>query len=143
MDNLLFDVTLEGDKALRHALAIAMENAPGGKARGFVVLSGRCLPSEPVGQPTLLLFWNTEELNGRRKEVLGFPVSKFAFAHGLDDVVRFVGRWLQEQEAIPAPAWFDGSTGGAWRVWCEQWGHVFECHYVICAVRPVLAMYGK
>ncbi|NIB43759.1 hypothetical protein HBA55_29420 [Pseudomaricurvus alkylphenolicus] len=37
----------------------------------------------------------------------------------------------------------DVDNGKGWQVYVEQWGHVGNQHYSICAVRPAYMWYGK
>jgi hypothetical protein len=65
-------------------------------------------------------------------------------------VLPMVQAWLESDEAdtIELDSWdrdadHDGHNGPGWRVYCEKWGHVGDCHYAICAIKKVFLWYGK
>lgn len=127
MDNRELTVVSEGHENLRHALAIAWQGAPGAKATHY-----RVVP-DATGIPTLILLWHEE------REALPLP-----FTLDAEAAAEFVRHWLHEQKTPPCPIRpFDGSTGKAFRVFTEDWGHVFGHTYAVVGVQPAIALYGK
>jgi hypothetical protein len=145
MDNRTFDITSDGSAALAHAIALAWDNAPGGKATHFFEAKLKSvtktygsntfkeLAEDPSGTPTLVLMWSDEKRE--RCKPLPFPVTQ-AFAG------QYIEQWLANSDYGSEPG-HDGDNGKGWRVFTESWGHVLGCQYAILAVQPAWAMYGK
>lgn len=58
--------------------------------------------------------------------------------------------WLKGEQAASmkcegwdADADHDGDNSMGWRVYCEDWGHVADISYALCAVRPAFMWHGK
>lgn len=67
-----------------------------------------------------------------------------------EHVLPMVSTWLKSKEAksMKLTGWdadldHDGSNSMGWRVYCEDWGHIEDDHYTICAVTPANMWYGK
>lgn len=70
------------------------------------------------------------------------PVARLPYPMELAAACDFAWHWIASAKRGPKPD-IDGSTGEAWRVYFEAWGHVGDCHYSIVAVQAVWACYGK
>lgn len=147
MDNRSIVVTSEGAPALKMAITIAWDNAPGGKARHYKVVNiklatryhgdgehrghSTSYEESPDGKPTLILLWNEE----KGSLPLPYPLN-------LDQAVEFVAGWLQGAEFGDEPD-HDGSNGKGFHLFNDYWGHVADHRYGIIGVQPAWAMYGK
>jgi len=144
MDNRVFDVTSEG--SLRHVLAIAFANAPGGKATHFLAAKMKEVITyygEPTshhraewmehvdGKPTLILCWHED----RGTSLLPFPLDE-------QGAEFWIQEWLKHQDYGREPD-HDGDNGKGWRAFCTSWGYVGSRHYAFLAVQPEWACYGK
>lgn len=145
MDNRLIDITSEGDEALALALQIVWDNAPGGKATHYKVMSYTDAETEMSGRydikvethpdekplPTLILLWNAEA------DAMPLP-----YPLDLEGAINFAKGWLKNAEYGEEPD-HDGSNGKGWRIFNNNWGHVMQLHYGIVGIRPNWAWYGK
>lgn len=68
----------------------------------------------------------------------------------VNTAIEFCWNWLEnanreefELEKMDAYYDGDGSSKPAFRVFCEEWGHVDECQFAICAILPTWAWIGK
>jgi hypothetical protein len=150
MDNHIVDVRSVGHESFEHSLALFLGEHMGAHRK----VSHTCIidPDEPSTDefrktdivhpraPTFVLFW-AEPKNWKFGEV-----NKLPYPMGRRRVGDLVWDWLQERpdaeyaEGID----MDGSLGkGAFRMWNEQWTHVGNSPYGICAIRPIFAWYGK
>jgi hypothetical protein len=127
MDNFKLDIVAEGDSTLLDVLKICFEhNCPGKKAGHYAVTGDR-----KSNRPTLVLLWHQEKKS-----------TKHPFEMDLEDVHGFVRGWLRTVDRGTQPD-HDGDNGHGFRVFTEDWGHVFDHQYAICGIQPVWAMYGK
>ena len=150
MDNRLIDITSEGKEALKMALSLIWDNAPGGKATHFRVLNLRqnttynktkdrevghhltgLVQDDEKGTPTLILYWKED----RAAQILPYPME-------LDSCYEMVLGWLAQADYGFEPG-HDGSNGKGFRVLNEMWGHVIRSHYAFAAIQPCWAWYGK
>lgn len=128
MDNRIFNVNGNAQELLSDALQLAFLQAGHDfKAKAFKV-------DKKKG---LILLWSDEGTK--------FPVPLDAHA-----VLPIVTAWLEGDEAktIECEGWdadadHDGNNERGWRVYVEDWGHVGDCSYAICAVKPAYMWFGK
>lgn len=149
MDNRTIDFVSEGHEALKTALQLMWDSAPGGKATHYRVLKlapktryygipdkishyTEMKVDEENGVETLVLYWSDD----KTADKLPFPLTK-------DNVADFVQGWLDNSADYGEEPDIDGSCGKGFRVFTEQWGHVAGSHYSIVAVQPNWSMYGK
>ena len=124
MDNVHFDITLEGDIALEHALAVAFAYNQKAKA------------------------WRTDEYNNRPRLLFSWQDAKpesgwipFVTPIEANEATTIVQAWLEQADYGPEP---DGSNGRGWRVYCDRWGKVEPyTSESFVAIEPQLACYGK
>jgi hypothetical protein len=149
MDNRRLDVMMTGrahfDAAMKmafdsHRKAVAYCDHP---ALGLVLLwhdSPKAIAENP-----LWVAGDTPEARAKtRAEITAraTPVAKLPYPMTVEAACDFAWHWLTNTTRGSRPD-IDGSTGEAWRVYFEQWGHVGDCHYSIVAVQAVWACYGK
>jgi hypothetical protein len=69
-----------------------------------------------------------------------------------DQIFPLVDNWLHGEFAKEvlktADGWdanmdHDGSNSVGWRVYVDDWGHVANNHYAICAIKPAYMWHGK
>jgi hypothetical protein len=133
MDNRIFNVNGRGDDMLLAALKLVfMQEGDNTTCAGWEYNSVK----------GLVLVWSTDD---SREDVHPFPVPLTA-----EQCFPFVRAWLDSDQArmVQQKGWdaktdHDGSNGDGWRVYCEDWGHVGENHYAICAIKPVVLWFGK
>jgi len=134
-DNRLFNVNGKSKKLLKSAIKLAFKleshNENGATAQGYVVDSKK----------GILLLWHADGIKG----AVNFEKPK-----GYRESCDFIIDWLKTPEAqsIELNDWeadidHDGSSDLGWRVYLEDWGHVGNNHYAICAVKPCYIWYGK
>lgn len=135
MDNRIFNVNGRGKEMLLATLSLASVQE-GLKFKGWYF-------NPKAG---LVLTWCTPNTNSRN--VSSFLCGK----DGLDaeGIVDSVWDWLQSDQAktVPLGEWeyncnHDGHNTMGWRVYCEDWGHVDNDAYTICAVKPCYMWHGK
>lgn len=133
MDNRIFNVNGEGDDMLLRTLELVFEQE-----------SDNCTCKGWISSPThgLILLWHAEEYQ-KGVHMLPAPMK-------VKDILPIVVTWLKSDEAkkIKLKDWdrdadHDGSNGPGWRVYCEDWGHVDNNFYAICAITPAFMWYGK
>jgi len=141
VDNLTLDILAVGAESLRDALAIAFRhNAAGDHATHWAVLDlpfkgvEYCGDANPT-RKTLVLFWS--EPNDKRIQDYPFPAQATK-----EDAIVFVQSWLHGL-CWPEEPDHDGDNEKGFRMFVEDWGHVVENGYAICAIQPAWAMYGK
>jgi hypothetical protein len=156
VDNRRIDVVSEGDRALELAIELAMGGATashwkivrmrrqttyyahGVKAGAPVAADviphthGETLVEDLKAGPTLILLWS-----GSEKGAVELPAEIDKTA-----AVEFVRNWLKRADYGREPD-HDGDNGRGFRVFTEDWGHVYGHHYAIFGVQPAWAMYGK
>jgi len=150
MDNHIVDIRSVGRESFDHALALFIGKHMGASK----AVSHTCIiaPGEPVTDtyrksqvvhpkaPTFVLFWS-------KPTSWDFgEVNKLPYAMGRERVGDLVWDWLdaRPREEYAEGIDMDGSLGmGAFRMWNEDWGHVGNSPYGICAIRPTFAWYGK
>jgi hypothetical protein len=135
MDNRQFNVNGRGLEMLKATLRLACLQEGGfddqpAKVEGWVL--------NP--KHGLILLWSTK----------GTTCHRFFAPLDWDIAAEMVFKWLQTKEAkeMACEGWdrnedHDGSNEYGWRVYCEDWGHVGEHTYSICAVRPSWNWLGK
>lgn len=130
MDNRIFNVNGKGGPMLAEALALAFKQES---------INTRCEAWVFSQKHGLILLWHAEKG--------AHPMPAPMLAH---ECVPFVMSWLKSPQAdtVEKTGWdadtqHDGSNSDGWRVYCEDWGHVAENHYAICAVKPVKLWHGK
>jgi hypothetical protein len=148
MDNRTIDVTSEGDEALLLAMELIWPNATGGKATHYKLAQlkpevryygepktthhFKSLVVDPKqGTPTLILLWHNEE-----------GATQFPYEMDLKEAYQFVIGWLKRANPGPQPD-HDGDNNAGWRLFTEDWGHVWTSTHAIFAIQPAWAMYGK
>lgn len=118
MDNFAFDMTSEGDEALKTALSLF--RPPGGKVTGYSTDGKR-----------LVFFWSDSQ-----------TATKLPFPMTLSQAADFASGWLQHADYGGQPD-HDGDNGKGWRLYCENWGQIGRDPYAFAAIEPAWAMYGK
>jgi hypothetical protein len=150
MDNARLDVVNEGEAALRLALALAMGQhaqvthwkvSKARRVTRYWALEGKPThghseelvvdPADAKARPTLILLWHDEG----QATPLPAPME-------LEATVSFVKNWLAHATYGREPD-HDGSNGRGFRVFTEDWGHVYDHHYAVVGIQPAWAMYGK
>jgi hypothetical protein len=131
MDNRLFNVNGEGDAMLLRALELVFEQDNMKDAAAYRVDK----------EKGLILLWHRPD--GR--ESTPFPSDLTP-----KEVLPIVSAWLKSDEAkkVKGGKWeddyeHDGSNSEGWRVYCEDWGHIGDETYAICAIKHVYLWHGK
>lgn len=134
MDNRIFNVNGRGLEMLHATLALAFWQE-GWDERHATAIGWKVDPKHG-----LVLLWHADSSNAKL-----FPVPLTA-----DRVADMVFAWLSSDEAknIPCEGWdanvdHDGDNEPGWRVYVEDWGHIGNDHYAICAVKPAYNWLGK
>ena len=132
MDNRLFNVNGKGLQLLQQVLELAFKQEDWSNGR-------TCRSWQFDKEKGLILNWT--EVEGAN--ILPTPLD----ASG---VAPIVWRWLNDKkrEKHSLGDWegdidHDGSNGEGWRVYVEDWGHVGEHRYAICAIKFCYMWYGK
>lgn len=148
MDNRIFSVNGSGLAMLTAALdLVRMQEGNHTKFKGYV-------KHKTAG---LILLWHTD---GEGAVPFMSPPSPGELARQIIEMFEKI-----EDESNKEETWFniealrngqikhsrwekdytdgDVSTSLGWRVYCEDWGHVANNHYAICAVRPAYMWHGK
>lgn len=130
MDNRVFNVNGRGDSMLLDTLKLAFAQ------EGTKTTCESWVFNKDKG---LILCWHADE--GHMK--LPSPLTAEA-------CLPMVLAWLTSSDIkqMSYEGWdrdedHDGSNSMGWRVYCEDWGHVGDEHYAICAVRPAFLWHGK
>lgn len=126
-DNRILNINGTGIEALRLAIQIA-----------FMQESSKTCPGWSFNnEKGFILHWSD-------------PDHRFPTKLTAERTTDLVWEWLQSEEAatVDFDGWdedtdHDGHNTMGWRVYCEDWGHVGECRYAICAIRPVYVWHGK
>lgn len=124
MDNFHFDITSEGEAALRHALSVA--------------LTGKWGVTKVVG-------WQEDPKKGLilfKYASTKSAMVPFLIELGIDELVPLIKTWLENQDYGPEPD-HDGSNGKGFRIYNEDWGRIGDDWSTICAIKPNWAWYGK
>jgi hypothetical protein len=77
--------------------------------------------------------------------------NKFIVPLSIEEAAGFAFQWLDSPDArsVPVGEWenrhddYDVDSDVAWRVYCDDWGHVDGDWRAFCAVKRVYAWYGK
>lgn len=130
MDNRVFDVNGVGSKSLQQALNMVFDQ-----------WSDNCTAKawEHTEKGMILVWCKDQAANN-----LPAPMTA-------DQVLPLVEAYLDSEDAdsLELPRWSnnfgdsDVSCEKGWRVYVEDWGHVNNNHYAICAIIPSWAWYGK
>lgn len=128
MDNRIFNVNGRTKDRLKKAIDLIMDDWQG-------------IEAWEINAKGFILKWHAKENNENK-----FPVPLKS-----STIVDIVWDWLnseQGREFKTIDGWdrdadHDGHNERGWRVYCEDWGHVGDDHYAICAVVPVYIWYGK
>ncbi len=130
MDNRIFRVNGEGDDLLFSALDLVFKQN----------WLSHCESWEQTESNGLILCWAID-----LKCCNNFP-SKLNAA----DCLPIVSSWLNSDFAKTVQlgemcndADHDGDNKLGWEVYCDDWGHVGDNHYAICAIRPAYMWFGK
>ena len=128
ISNRRFDIT--DHEHLAYWIACCMGDR---KAIGWRVVS------ELNGNPTLVFFWCVP-FGGEADQINALPVKA-----GATMVSSMVEAWLSglPNDAFGAQPGHDGSNVRAFRLHCEQWGHVGGQWEAFMAASPVWGMVGK
>lgn len=119
MDNFHFDITSEGNKALKTALSLFSPS--GGKVTGY--------REDP--EKGLVLYCSDSP-----------HATKLPYPMTLEQAADFAAGWLEHANYGPRPD-HDGDNGKGWRLYCESWGQVGGEWQAFAALQPAWAMYGK
>lgn len=130
MDNRIFNVNGSGTDMLRKTLALAFMQ------EGARTTCKAWRQSEEHG---LILLWSAPEGSNH------LPAPLYS-----DQCVDLVENWLKGDFAKSVQLSdfcenldHDGSNSDGWQVYCENWGHVGDEHYSICAIKPAFMWHGK
>lgn len=142
MDNVIFDVNgpyasiNSKDDLLMNALQLIFNTSGHKKCYGWYF-------SDKHG---LVMDWHAGEGSTRN----GCKVSSSSFGLSVKSMYVLALEWLQSEEskAVRLEGWAadvdnDGHNSMGWRVYTEDWGHVDDDHYAICAVTPCYLWHGK
>lgn len=141
MDNFIIDIRAEGIETLRMAMEIAFAmNSPGKKVLSYAIMPPKekeehYFNSRTTELKALVLRWTDDPSSSKIAVNLPFKLD----VAGATD---FAARWLAEQDYGPEPD-HDGSNHKGWRMFTEDWGHVFHDRYAVCGIVPCWAWYGK
>lgn len=133
-DNRLFNVNGENSKTLKLAIKLAFM-IDSYSEEGNIAKAYRVDPNKG-----LIFLWTSD------------TTGAIPFKNPLHykDAFKFALEWLSSPEAtnIKLEHWeedvdHDGSNSIGWRVYLEDWGHVGDERYAICAVKPCYLWYGK
>lgn len=141
MDNLSVRVVSEGEKALYHAIALAMHKWKSVVAWG-------------EWNNGLVLFWTSEV---SESEMVGIDVCKFLSPLSAAEAASAVHKWFEENRDKESGKYVGGDVenGHGFLLETNGWGHAFdavetEAHprgrtwtYGVCFIRPVASWYGK
>lgn len=132
MDNRIISVQSEGRGAFYLAFQLVFDNAPGGKASHYI--------EHP--EFGLIFLWSKDKFLIDNVEVAAI---KLPYPMGWKAAGDLAWGWLKDQPDNKYKEYLDhdGDNEHGFRVYNEDWGHVAESHYAICAVLPVWAWYGK
>jgi len=131
MDNRLFNVNGHGSEGLAKALDLA-----------FMQHGNKATCTHWVESIThgLILLWGKES-----NDSIALP-ARLSAANSLT----MVEMWLTGDFAkkVKFSKWcdltdHDGSDTRGWQVYVEDWGHVAEQRYAICAIKPAWCWHGK
>lgn len=130
MDNRLFNVNGKGDQMLKDTLALAF------KQDGDNTTCEAWIETQDHG---LILLWLHRDGSNR------LPAKMTA-----DGIFQTVKGWLSSEFAktVKLSEWcgdcdHDGHNSMGWQVYCEDWGHVANNPYAICAIKPAFMWHGK
>ena len=130
MDNRVFNVNGRGDEMLLDVLRLVFKQAG---------QNTRCAAWIQAKEHGLILLWHKTENSH------GFPTPLKP-----ESCLKFVSEWLASDQVkqVARVGWdadYDGDASNAdgWRVYCEDWGHVADNHYAICAITPAAMWLGK
>lgn len=130
MDNRIFNVNGRGTEMLTDTLKLVFTQW--GK-------NSRCVSWRFNKDKGLILKWHAEDGDS----ILPSPMTA-------EECIPMIVSWLNSGVAknMTYQRWdadedHDGENCMGWRVYCEDWGHVDDSFYAICAVRPVYLWYGK
>lgn len=131
MDNKLFNVNGSGSEMLLKALELS-----------FMQEGSRttCSGWQQTEENGLILCWSNKP-----EGIHPFPADLSA-----KQCLGFVEEWLSSDFAskVKLGGWcedsdHDGHNTEGWQVYCEEWGHVGNQRYSICAIRPAFMWHGK
>ena len=90
----------------------------------------------------LILLWH-HNINNKKE-------NRFPSILTAKQCLPFIQAWLESEQAgtVNISDWdsnyeHDGSNSKGWRIYCENWGHVGEYNYSICAIKPAFMWHGK
>lgn len=131
MDNRVFNVNGTGLGMLRKTIELAFEQESTEVAKAW----------EFKPDKGLILLWTIGD---------GIRGTPFPSPIDAQDSAKMAWEWLKSKEAesMTGTGWdanadHDGDNGAGWRVYVEDWGHVGDQTYAICAIRPAVMWYGK
>ena len=131
MDNRILNVNGSGREILQKAIELAFMQFNSSRE---AVCSGWCFSKEKG----LMLNWSDIGCHP-------FPVDMNA-----KDCANWAFTWLQSEQAkTVALSDFcgnedhDGHNSYGWQVYLEDWGHVGENRYALCAIKPAYMWHGK
>ena len=130
-DNRIFNVNGTGDEMLGKTLQLA-----------FLQESANCTCKgwQQTKEHGLILCWTPNDA-----QINALPCALTA-----EQCIPFVTNWLDTDFAkeVELGPWCsdidqDGENIKGWQVYVEDWGHVGDQHYSVCAIRPALIWCGK
>ena len=128
MDNRVFNVNGRTKERLQKTIALIMEDKTG--VEGW-----------EVTEKGFVLKWHIADDN----------CNKFPTPLESNIITDIIWGWLNSEEGRKfktISSWdhdadHDGHNERGWRVYCEDWGHIGDDHYAICAIVPAYIWYGK
>lgn len=116
MDNRKIDLWLEDKFELAMQLAMGVHKAIGYR----------------VHENNMVLYWAKSD-----------KMTPFPYEMSITDATNFVSGWLQKTEPNHPRPDHDGDNEKGFRIFNEDWGHVFGEWQAFIAITPIWAMYGK
>jgi len=142
MDNFHIDVRADSREAFDLAVRLAFMKAPVSRATHFAT-------HKKYG---LILLWAPEpDKDGLEVHPLPYALNdiracEFAWSW-LEEMRGTEGLWEYDSEdpvdSMSGPLEGAAANASAFRIFCEEWGHVGELHCAICAIKPAFAWIGK
>lgn len=133
MDNKIFNVNGSGQRMLEDTLRLVFLQS----SERTTAKSWSLCPKKG-----LILYWFDK--------VDGVKVNEFITPIDATAVTPIVWAWLNSDEALniemlgyDSNTDHDGSNSLGWRVFVEEWGHVNNSPYAICAIKPAYMWHGK
>lgn len=120
MDNRQISIQAEGKADFELALRLASGRH---KAIGYRVHDG-----------SLVFYWTGSDTS----KMIPFP-----YEMDIQQMIEFAWGWLLKNKPVGPEPDHDGDNGEGFKVYNEDWGHVFNEWQAFVAITPIWALYGK